>query len=438
MSQAREVHVPDLGDFADVQVIAIHVEPGARVKAEQALLEVESDKATVEVPAPFAGEVHELRIAVGDTVSTGDLVMTIIPSSEAPPAESEAVTPPTPAAPSTQSPDALEASPKAPAGEPPVAEPPAAPAEASRAPGGDAPPYAGPAVRRYARELGVELVHVSGTGRGGRVRKEDVQAYVQEGLRSSAAHVPTNGALAGLLPWPEVDHARYGPVSEVEPSRVQQISGRNMARNWVMIPHVTHFDKADITELDAFRKELNAEAGASRSKVTILAFFIKAAASALRTYPAFNVSFAGDRLLQKHYVHIGFAVDAPAGLMVPVIRDVDRKGIVELANEVAELSTRTRAGKLSPAEMTGGCFTVSSIGGIGGTAFTPIINAPEVAILGAARSEMQPVWQGQEFAPRLIQPLTLSWDHRAVDGVAATRFLAHICRGLSDLKQLTR
>lgn len=301
-------------------------------------------------------------------------------------------------------------------------------------------PYASPSVRKYARELGVDLGRVKGSGPGGRLLREDVQAFVKSG---GAARAPdptpaAGGAALDLPAWPDLDHAKFGPIEEIEPTRIQRLSARNMARNWAMVPHVANFDKADVTDLEAFRQQINAENARRGVKATALAFMVKASVSALKEHPRFNVSFANGRIIQKKYFHIGFAADTPNGLVVPVIRDADRKGLIELAREMAELAALARDGKLSPAQMSGGCFTISSLGGIGGTGFTPIINAPEVAILGAGRSEMQPVWDGERFAPRLMQPLSLSWDHRAVDGAAAARFLGHICRALSDLKQLTR
>lgn len=306
---------------------------------------------------------------------------------------------------------------------------------------GGPPPYASPAVRKYARELGVDIETVAASGPRGRIRKEDVQAHVR--ARNAAPSAPPAGAPAAsigyaveLPAWPDLDHSKFGPIEERTPSRIQRISAGALARNWVAIPHVVNFDKADVTELEAFRGEINAEK-AGQAKVTMLAFMIKAAASALNAYPAFNVSFAHGKLIQKRYVHIGFAADTPSGLVAPVLRDCDQKGLLEIAEESRALALKAREGALSPKEMTGGCFTISSLGAIGGTGFAPIINAPEVAILGAVRAEIQPVWDGGAFVPRLIQPLSLAWDHRAVDGVAAARFLAHICRALSELKQLT-
>jgi pyruvate dehydrogenase E2 component (dihydrolipoamide acetyltransferase) len=405
------------------------VEPGAVLEAEDPLIELESDKATMEVPAPFAGTIEAIKVAIGDTVSSGDLILTAIPADS-----NEGVAPSLADKPKTAS---------API-ESPKPEPASAGKKAHPTPVPQANPsghvYAGPSVRKYARELGVDLLLVTATGPKGRILREDVQAFVKSSTSraSAAAEAPPAVGFAIDLPaWPEPDYSKFGEIKHAELSRIQKISAGNLARNWVTTPHVTNFDKADVTATDAYRKQLNDGTTTSISvKVTMLTFMMKAAVAALKAYPKFNVSFASGKLIQKHYFHIGFAADTPNGLVVAVIRDCDRKGLVEIARETADLAAKAREGKLTSAEMSGGCFTVSSLGGIGGTGFTPIINAPEVAILGATRSEIQPVWTGTEFVPRLIQPLALSWDHRAVDGAAAARFLRHLGESLTDIRRI--
>jgi pyruvate dehydrogenase E2 component (dihydrolipoamide acetyltransferase) len=413
------VEVPDIGDFDDVPVIEILVSAGDTVAVEDPLVTLESDKATMDVPAPVAGVIKELAVKVGDRVSQGATLMTV-----------EAENGATPAA--VQSPPS---EPEAPASEPtPAPEP--TPAETSEPPATpppsptSGPVYASPSARRLARELGVELNGVTGTGRKGRITKEDV---VENEPASPAAAGPGLGL--SLAPWPTVDFSKYGPVERVERSRIQRISAPNLARNWVMIPHVTHNEDADITELEAWRKRLNSEQDVA--KVTMVSFLVVACVAALKEFPIFNSSLDGDALVLKHYYNIGFAADTPVGLLVPVIKGADSKGLLEIAAELTALSGKAREGKLTPGDMSGSTFTISSLGGIGGTSFTPIVNAPEVAILGATRSAMKPVWDpaSESFGPRLILPLSLSYDHRVIDGAAAARFAAYLARVLSDLRR---
>ncbi|MGE4367672.1 dihydrolipoyllysine-residue acetyltransferase [Thermomonas sp.] len=455
MAELKEARVPDIGGHTDVPVIELLVQPGDTVAKDQGLVTLESDKATMEVPAPFAGVVRELRVKLGDTVSEGGVVAVIeVAEAAAAPAPAAA---PVPAKPVAQEPPkpAPAASVAVPAesGAPvpalaPVAEPgqPGIPpmrfeAEAVLP---EKVPYASPAVRLFARELGVELAQVVGKGRGGRILKEDVQAFVKAalaggGVPASAPAVAGGGGL-NLLPWPKVDFARFGPIETRPLSRIQKISGANLARNWAMIPHVTQHDAADITELEALRAALNDEnakaiAAGKAGKVTLLAFLIKACVAALQKFPTFNASLEGDDLVLKRYYHIGFAADTPNGLVVPVLRDADQKGVLEIAREMGELAALARDGKLKPEQMQGGCFTISSLGGIGGTAFTPIINAPEVAILGVSKSETKPVWDGTQFQPRLMLPLSLSYDHRVIDGAAAARCSSYLGQLLADLRR---
>jgi len=426
MAQVTEVVVPDIGDFADVPVIEVLVAPGDTVAPEDPLVTLESDKATMDVPAPAAGVVAEVLVAVGDTVSEGSPVLTLTPAPDAgAPVEAAApgaVDGAVVAEASAGAPDTEEAEPEPERGVRPQPEPatvtPPEPAEG--------PPYASPAVRRLARALGIDLQGVSGTGRKGRITPQDL-----EGL----AAAPAAGAGLGLAPWPQVDFAKHGPVERVPLSRIKRISGPALHRNWVMIPHVTHHDEADITELEAFRRRTNEELAGDGVKVTMVALLMKACVVSLKAFPEFNASLDGDELVLKRYHHLGFAADTPQGLLVPVIRDVDAKGLVEIARELTELSGRAREGRLSAAEMAGSTFTISSLGGIGGTGFTPIVNAPEVAILGVTRSAMKPVWDGSEFRPRLMLPLSLSYDHRVIDGAAAARFTAHLAGVLADLRR---
>ncbi len=430
-----EVKVPDIGDFKDVPVIEVNVSAGDTVRAEDALVTLESEKATLEVPAPLAGTVKEIRLKVGDKVSEGALVLLLETAQDSAPATaatasstpSPAITPPPAQTPSAPAP----AKPSSYAPPPPPTEP--AQVNADGVPGRKA--HASPSVRLFARELGVEIGQVSGSGPKGRILREDVQRFVKQALTQPAAAGTGHTGLA-LLPWPQVNFAKFGPVDIKPLSRIKKISGAHLARNWVMIPHVTQFDEADITELEALRIELNEENRKAGIKLTLLAFLIKACVAALRQFPDFNASLDGENLVFKQYFHIGFAADTPNGLVVPVIRDADKKGVLEIAQEMGALSARAREGKLGPAEMQGGCFSVSSLGGIGGTAFTPIINAPEVAILGVSKSRMQPLWDGKQFTPRLVLPLSLSYDHRVIDGAQAARFTAYLVQVLADLRRV--
>ena len=428
-----EVKVPDIGDFKDVPVIGIEVSPGDTVKAEDPLVTLESDKATMDVPAPAAGTVKEIKLKIGDKVSEGALVL-LLETAEAgatasAPADAEPAAPPP--APAASKPAAAE-----PLAPPPAAAPPA-PAEIAAAVVGHKA-HASPSVRRFARELGVDVALVKGSGPKGRILQQDVQNYVKGALAQPRGPAPAAGGGAGLdlLPWPKVDFAKFGPIEAKPLSRIKKISGANLARNWVMIPHVTQFDEADITDLEALRVQLNKENEKSGVKLTMLAFLIKAAVAALRKHPDFNASLDGENLVYKQYFHIGFAADTPNGLVVPVIRDADRKGLLEIAKEMGTLSAKAREGKLGPAEMQGGCFSISSLGGIGGTAFTPIVNAPEVAILGVSKSQTKPVWDGKAFQPRLMIPLSLSYDHRVIDGAQAARFTAYLAQVLADMRRV--
>ncbi|HHX8292194.1 TPA: pyruvate dehydrogenase complex dihydrolipoyllysine-residue acetyltransferase [Vibrio diabolicus] len=428
-SAAKEVNVPDIGGD-EVEVTEIMVAVGDTVEEEQSLITVEGDKASMEVPAPFAGTVKEIKIAAGDKVSTGSLIMVFEVAGAAP------------------APVAAPAQAAAPAAPAPKAEAPAAAAPAATGDfkENDEYAHASPVVRRLAREFGVNLSKVKGSGRKSRILKEDVQAYVKDALKrlesgaGAAASGKGDGAALGLLPWPKVDFSKFGET-EVQPlSRIKKISGANLHRNWVMIPHVTQWDNADITALEAFRKEQNAiEAKKDTGmKITPLVFIMKAVAKALEAFPAFNSSLSedGESLILKKYVNVGIAVDTPNGLVVPVFKDVNKKGIYELSEELMAVSKKARAGKLTAADMQGGCFTISSLGGIGGTAFTPIVNAPEVGILGVSKSEMKPVWNGKEFEPRLQLPLSLSYDHRVIDGAEGARFITYLNSCLSDIRRL--
>ena len=424
-----EVRVPDIGDFKDVPVIEVMVKAGDTVKAEDSLVTLESDKATMDVPAPLSGKVAEVRIKVGDKVSEGTLIMTIATDSaiaQPPPVAAVA------AAAAASAPVATATAPETPASARAAPGP-----SAARAPVDEnafALAYAGPGVRKLARELGVDLGKVKGTGPNGRIVQEDVQAFVKNAMRAGAAPAATGTGL-DLLPWPKVDFAKFGPIESVPLSRIKKISGANLARNWVMIPHVTQFDDADITDLEALRVALNKENEKAGIKLTMLAFLIKACVFALQKFPDFNASLDGDNLVRKQYFNIGFAADTPNGLVVPVLKNADAKGVLAIAGEMGELSAKAREGKLGPADMQGGCFSISSLGGIGGTAFTPIINAPEVAILGVSRGAMKPVWNGKEFSPRLMLPLSLSYDHRVIDGAAAARFTTYLASLLGDLRR---
>ncbi len=440
MAEIRNVLVPDIGNFKDVAIIEVSVKPGDTVSAEQALISLETDKATIDVPAPFAGVVKEVKVKVGDKVSEGVLIVTIEASGET----STKIPPSLPL--SKGGTDSASTATTA----TPIAQVPAPTATAATPPfnkgglGGILAPdttqavsaHASPSIRRFARELGVNLPQVNGSGEKGRVTKDDVQNFVKQALAGGTT--AGGGGMPGLLPWPDVDFAKYGAIEAKPLSRIKKISGANLHRNWVMIPHVTQFEEADISEMEAFRKELGAEYAKQDIKITPLAFMLKACAITLRHFPDFNASLdaSGENLIVKKYIHIGVAVDTPDGLMVPVIRDVDQKGIVQLAKELGEVSARAREKKISAAEMQGGCFTISSLGGIGGTAFTPIINAPEVAILGVSRASMKPVWKDGEFVPRLMLPLSLSYDHRVVDGAAGARFTTYLAHVLSDMRRL--
>ncbi|NOJ23183.1 pyruvate dehydrogenase complex dihydrolipoyllysine-residue acetyltransferase [Vibrio coralliilyticus] len=427
-SAAKEVNVPDIGGD-EVEVTEIMVAVGDTVEEEQSLITVEGDKASMEVPAPFAGTVKEIKIAAGDKVSTGSLIMVFEVAGAAP---APAAAPAQAAAPA--------AAPKA---EAPAA---AAPATTGDFQENNEYAHASPVVRRLAREFGVNLSKVKGSGRKSRILKEDVQAYVKDALKrlesgaGAAASGKGDGAALGLLPWPKVDFSKFGETEVQKLSKIKKISGANLHRNWVMIPHVTQWDNADITELEAFRKEQNAiEAKKDTGmKITPLVFIMKAAAKALEAFPAFNSSLSedGESIILKKYVNIGIAVDTPNGLVVPVFKDVNKKGIYELSEELMAVSKKARAGKLTAADMQGGCFTISSLGGIGGTAFTPIVNAPEVGILGVSKSEMKPVWNGKEFEPRLQLPLSLSYDHRVIDGAEGARFITFLNGALSDIRRL--
>ena len=427
MANAIEVKVPDIGDFKNIPVIEILVKPGDTVHAEDPLVTLESDKATLEVPSPVAGTVREIRIKVGDKVSEGALVLMLEASGDA-----LAVSKAAPA-PAVAAPQPVKA-PPAPAAKPaPVAAPVAA--SVDEAAFGKA--HASPSVRRIARELGVDLSRVKGSGPKDRVVKEDVQAYVKTELARPRGGEGGGGLGFNLPPMQPVDFSKFGPVTTQPLSRIKKLSGGFLHRNWVSIPHVTQHDEADITELEAFRKTQSEEAKKSGIKFTMLGFLMKAAVVALKQFPEFNASLSpdGESLVLKDYFHIGVAVDTPAGLVVPVIRDVDKKGLLEIARELGDLSVRMRNGKISPADLQGGCFSVSSLGGIGGTFFTPIINAPEVAILGVGKAVMKPVWNGKEFVPRLMLPLSLSYDHRVIDGAAGARFTTYLASVLSDIRR---
>ena len=426
MSQTIEIKVPDIGDFHDVPVIEIAVKPGDTIAIDEAIVTLESDKATMDVPSPVAGTVREIRVALGDRLSEGSLVALIETSAAA---EAPASAPAPAAEPSVPAPLAATNAP------PPAA--PAAPVAAPAPTGGTT--HASPSVRLFARELGVDLAQVPATGPKNRILKEDISAFVkramQGGLPGSAAGTVASGGGLELLPWPKVDFAKFGPIETKPLSRIQKISGQNLARNWVMIPAVTYHDDADITELEALRISLNKENEKSGQKITMLAFIVKACEIALKKFPEFNSSLDGDNLVLKKYYHIGFAADTPNGLVVPVLKNVDQKSVGEIAAETAVLAKKARDGKLGPAEMSGASFTISSVGGIGGTSFSPIVNAPEVAILGVSKSIMKPVWNGQAFVPRLTLPLSLSADHRVIDGALGTRFNAYVAQLLTDMRR---
>jgi pyruvate dehydrogenase E2 component (dihydrolipoamide acetyltransferase) len=431
-----EVMVPNIGDFKDVAVIEVLVKPGDNIKVEQSLITVESDKASMEIPSSHAGVLKELKVKVGDTVNIGDLLAILEGAAGAPAAAA-----PAPAA----SPAASPA--EAPAAAPVAASAPAAAAAPAHNPTATPAvglPHASPSVRKFARELGVPLAEVKGSGLKGRITAEDIQKFTQSVMgggtqtQAQAAKAPAGGGGSelGLIPWPKVDFGKFGPIERKEMGRIKKISGANLLRNAVMIPAVTNFDDADITDLEAFRVSTNKENEKSGVKVTMLAFLIKACVAGLKKFPDFNSSLDGDALIYKQYFHVGFAADTPNGLVVPVIKDADKKGVLQISQEMGELAKKARDGKLGPADMSGSCFTISSLGGIGGRYFTPIINAPEVAILGVCRSNMEPVWDGKEFVPRLMLPLSLTWDHRVIDGAAAARFNAYLGQILGDFRRV--
>jgi pyruvate dehydrogenase E2 component (dihydrolipoamide acetyltransferase) len=432
-----EVKVPDIGDFKDVAVIEVFVKPGDSIKVEQSLITVESDKASMEIPSSSAGVLKELKVKVGDKINIGDLLAVLegtAPAGAAAPAAA-------PVSESKQAPTHTDTAQSA-----PVSVAPAAPAHnPTLAPTG-ALPHASPSVRKFARELGVPLEEVKGSGHKGRITEADIQSFTKAVMsgatatKAIAAKAPASGsgdgAALGLIPWPKIDFTKFGPIERKEMSRIKKISGQNLTRNAIMIPAVTNHDDADITDLEAFRVSTNKENEKSGVKVTMLAFLIKACVAALKKFPEFNSSLDGDALIYKQYFHIGFAADTPNGLVVPVIKDADKKGVLQISTEMGELAKKARDGKLSPADMSGACFTISSLGGIGGRYFTPIINAPEVAILGVCKSQMEPVWDGKAFQPRLMLPLSLTWDHRVIDGAAAARFNAFLGQILSDFRRV--
>ena len=433
-----DIKIPDIGDFKDVAVIELLVKVGDTVTAEQSLFTVESDKASMEIPSPAAGTITALTLKVGDKVNVGDVVGQM--SAQGGAAAAPAASAPAPAA----APAAAASAPVPAPAAAPVAAVAAVPAHNPTVPPSGNLPYASPSVRKFARELGVPLEEVKGTGNKGRIVAEDVQAFTKQVMagavqtKAQAAVAPKGGSGAGLdlLPWPKVDFAKFGAVERKDLSRIKKISGANLSRNWVMIPHVTNNDEADITDLEAFRVSTNKENEKSGVKVTMLAFVIKAVVAALKKFPEFNTSLDGDTLVYKQYFNIGFAADTPNGLVVPVLKDADKKGIMQISQEMGELAKKARDGKLGAADMQGGCFSISSLGGIGGTNFTPIINAPEVAILGLSKGQMKPVWDGKQFVPRLMLPLSLSYDHRVIDGAAAARFNAYLGSLLADYRRI--
>ena len=431
MSQLIEIKVPDIGDYKDIPVIEVHIKPGDTIEKEQSLVTLESDKATMDVPSSHSGIVKEVKVKVGDSISEGSVVLLL--------EGAEAVNTVAP-----QAPAPVKAPAPAPVAPTPVATPvptqaPApAPVSAPAAELGQSGSHASPSVRKFARELGVTIASVKGTGPKGRITQDDVQAYVKSAMSGASAPAATSGGSLGglnLLPWPKVDFSKFGQTERQALSRIKKLSAANLARNWVMIPAVTYHEDADITDLEAFRVQTNKENEKQGSKITMLAFLIKASVAALKKYPEFNSSLDGDDLVLKKYFHIAFAADTPNGLVVPVIRNADQKGIFEIARETAELAALARDGKLKPDQMQGASFTISSLGGIGGTYFAPIINAPEVAILGVSKAAMKPVWNGKEFVPRLVCPLSLTADDRVIDGALATRFNVYIAQLLADFRR---
>ena len=432
-----EILVPDIGDFDEVAVIELLAKPGDTIAVEQSLITVESDKASMEIPSSHAGVLKALKVKLGDKVSKGTAIAVVETAGGAPAA----------AAPAAAASAAATAAPAAAPAAAAVASAPAAsatPAAAAHQPGAPSAslPHASPSVRRFARELGVPLEQVKGSGPKGRIMQSDVQGFVKvviataQAAPKAAAAAAAGGGIPGLLAWPQVDFAKFGAIERKDLSRIKKLSGANLHRNWVLIPHVTNNDEADITDLEALRVQLNKENEKAGIKVTMLAFVIKAVVAALKKFPEFNASLDGDALVYKKYFHIGFAADTPNGLVVPVLKDADQKGLLQIAQEMADLSKKARDGKLGPADMTGGCFSISSLGGIGGTTFTPIINAPEVAILGLSKGYQKPVWDGKQFVPRLTLPLSLSYDHRVIDGAAAARFNAYLGQLLADFRRI--
>ena len=435
MSQLIEVKVPDIGDYKDVPVIEVMVKPGDTIEKEQSIVTLESDKATMDVPSSHSGVVKEVRVKVGDTISEGAVVVLL---------EESAGSAATVAAPATQATPAVSAPPvKAPVAEPPVKlAPPPPPISNIPAPTSENTAHASPSVRKFARELGVTITQVTGSGPKGRITQEDVQAFVKAAMSGGgipAAASASGGSLGGLniIPCPKVDFTKFGEVERLPLNRIKKLTAANLARNWIMIPAVTYHEDADITDLEAFRVATNKDNEKQGLKITMLAFLMKAAVAALKKYPEFNSSLDGDELVLKKYFNIAFAADTPQGLVVPVIRDADKKGIVEIARETSELAALARDGKLKPEQMQGASFTISSLGGIGGTYFAPIVNAPEVAILGVSKAAMKPVWDGKQFVPRLICPLSLTADHRVIDGALATRFNVYMAQLLSDFRRAT-
>ncbi len=435
MAELKKVFIPDIGDFKDVPVIEILIKAGDAVKAEDSLITLESDKATIEIPSPFSGLIKEILVKPGDKVSEGTAILTIEDSGDTE-TETETETPPQTATKENTHQDIEEVVPEVKPDEV-HREQNNAPRQTSSTDNISSKAYASPSIRRFARELGVNLELITGSGPKHRILKEDVQAYVKAELSKPGSG--SSGAMLDLLPWPEVNFAKYGPIELKSLTRIKQISGANLHRNWVMIPHVTQFDEADITDLEALRKKSNANQNGSRVKLTLLAFLMKALIASLKKFPELNASLDNNSgsevsLIIKHYYHVGFAVDTSNGLVVPVIKDVDQKGIIAIAEELTKLSSLAREGKLKPADMQGASFTISSLGGIGGIAFTPIINAPEVAILGISRADTKPIYRDHQFVPRLILPLSLSYDHRVIDGATAARFTTHLSEVLTDMR----
>jgi len=438
MANLKDVLVPDIGDFKNIPVIEVLVKPGDKVSAEESLITLESDKATMEVPAPFDGVVKEMKIKVGDTVSEGTAILTIEALGDAPSAapEPKAAEP----APEKTPPKPVEE--KISSTPPPVSKAPSAPAPSVSKPINEenfSAAHASPGVRRFARELGVDLGLVKGSGPKGRILREDVQSFVKSVMQTGGTAAASGSGLGFNLPaWPVIDFEKFGPTEKQALSRIKKISGPALHRNWITIPHITQHDEVDITDLEAFRKSLSKDAEKAGLKITPLALIMKAVVAALKRYPEFNSSLApeGDSLIIKRYFHIGVAVDTPGGLVVPVIRDADKKGIMEIAEELGKVSAKARDGKLGPADMSGGTFSISSLGGIGGGQFTPIVNAPEVAILGISRSTMKPVWNGKDFEPRLMLPLSLSYDHRVIDGAEGARFITYLNQVMSDIRRV--